>query len=232
MFSNLRANFGTMMSMCVNPILQLLICHFMLVIVVHAFGTTEWHRDGSKAKGMKNVRIFAILIACCALLFNASRLYLTLAHGGIGVSMQMIYVLVLAVALLVVECCMSSLPVEKKKVVKVGKVHSIGDESVDGEVSAEEAKMKRATPIGPNALAQEAYKQALRERWIARATGTPGEQAEPVKPLKKPSDEKDVLELGEDKKVKCPHCGNIVWAQAGAPAYICPECGEKFCFKA
>jgi len=38
------------------------------------------------------------------------------------------------------------------------------------------------------------------------------------------------LVLGEAKKVKCPHCGEIVWAKEGAVAYVCPECAERFSF--
>ncbi|MBQ8427922.1 MAG: hypothetical protein IJX18_01560, partial [Clostridia bacterium] len=267
-----EANFVTFIAYFVNPLLQLFICHFMLALVIHATDTTEWHREGSKARGMKTCRIFSMLTFLFALAYNVTHLYLNLAHGVTEVSTQMIFVAVIALALFVEECCMAKLPSIKKKYQKAESVESIDEESaesveLDGlqklevlpanykyvdapavymqpngspilvmpamEVAEDEEEvpsLKVATPMGENALAKENYKIALKAKWMARAKGSPEEEEEAL-PLKKPSDEKDNLELGAEKKVKCPFCKTIVLAQEGAPAYECPECGEKFSFK-
>lgn len=281
LFGDFKANFGTFIDNCLNPLLQLSICYFMLVLVVHICGTTEWQKEGSAAKGMKTVRVFSMLIFAFAILFNASRVYLNVAHGVGAISMQMLYVAVLALALFILECCMAKLPGEKKSVASAETVETVEEAPVeevqeapvqeetaeaqvgpylvlpvkmasDGtlvvevpladeseeenevaeevvEEKAEEPEKKMATPISNAAAAKEEYKKALKAKWIARATGNPEEAVEEA-PLKKPSEKEDTFELGEEKKVKCPHCGNIVWAQVGAPAYICPECKEKFSF--
>lgn len=277
-FGNFKAHFGTVIAYMVNPLLQLCICHFMLVLVVHATGTTEWHREGSKAKGMKICRVFSMLILAFAVLFNVAHLYLNVAHDQTTMSLLMIFVAVIALAMFIMECCMAHLPGEKKKVEKAEKVDALEEETeeekqeetatvcttcqykfVDGpmiflqpngqpimlmpmlpveeekaetEESAQAAPEKKmATPLGTNALAQEEYKKQVKDKWLARATGNPEEQAQQEeKPMKEPSKEADNLTLGEEKKVKCPHCGNIVLAQEGAPAYLCPECGKKFSF--
>lgn len=300
-FGNLGANLDTFISGFVNPLLQLLICIFSLVLVVHATNITEWNKDGGKGKGMKTFRVFSLIICLCALAFNGLHLYMNLAFGWGAISMQMIYVAVIALAAFIAECCMSKLPGEKKKGVESAEpvddieetpvleetpavaqeqaqipaidpawvanikfidapgvymqpngvpvmvMPLVQEESTDEAQAEEQASVAEgvvaeqaeeslarqfATPVGINALARAAYKKAIKEKWLARAKGSPEEVEEaPAKPRKKPSDAEDVLELGEEKKVKCPHCGKIVWAQEGAPAYICPECGEKFSFK-
>ena len=116
LFASFEAHFGTFIAYFINPLLQLLICHFMLVIVVHACRPTEWNKDGSQGKGMKVCRVFSFLIFLCALAFNATHLYLNLAHGATTISMQMIYVMVIALAFFIMECCMAKLPGEKKAV--------------------------------------------------------------------------------------------------------------------
>ena len=295
LFAGFEAHFGTFIANFVNPFLQLLICHFMLVIVVHACRPTEWNKDGSKGKGMKVCRVFSFLIFLCALAFNLTHLYLNLAHGVTTVSMQMIYVMVIALAFFIMECCMAKLPGEKKAVATAEPVETleetpaeapaeeapveegvrkievlpakykyvdapaiylqpngqpimvmpmmevveveapaeepVAEAPVAEETPAEEAPVEKlmAIPVGANALAREEYKKSIKAKWMARAKGNPEEETE-EKPLKKPAETEDTFELGEEKKVKCPHCGEKVYAQVGAPAYICPVCKEKFSF--
>ena len=243
MFGDFKANFGTIVSHCFNPLLQLSICHFMLLIVVHAANPTEWDREGSKAKGMWTVRIFAILTMAAALAFNGLKMYLALAHGSTAVSMQMIYVLVIAAALCVMEFLLASLPKDRENVPCADPVAELPDEVACAECDScggaattvaevDEDGRVYATPIATNALKREAYKAALKAKWLERAKedASPETMQEEVKNWKKPADEDEELVLGEAKKVKCPHCGEIVWAKEGAVAYVCPECAERFSF--
>ncbi len=288
LFGNLRLNFGEFVSRFLNPLFQLLICWAMFALVIHMTDTTEWSRKGNKAKGMKNCRVFSMIVFVLAVAFNGFRIYLAVQQGGSALSMDMVYVAVIALAFFIEECCMAKLPNDKAEVEEdplafmdeeeeFDEEEPVQDEylanryqyvdapavymqpngvpimvmpmtAVQDDKKAEEAAEQvesqeqdqpqlqpeeekvYATPVSNADVAMEEYKKSLKAKWMDRAKGEPTDEEAAEKPLQQPAKGEEVIVLGDDKKVKCPYCGNVVWAKEGAPAYVCPECKEKFSF--
>lgn len=122
------------------PFLQLLCCIWTLVLLKHATATTEYHRDGQEAPGMKNFRVFSILLLITSgVLFGL----MFVAHSKaaeIVPTMGTLYIAVVAFAAIIEEFCMCRLPNVKGKVVEEPSEQAAeaSDEYDEDETSASE----------------------------------------------------------------------------------------------
>lgn len=118
------------------PAVQLLMCIWTMVLLKHATASTEFHRDGKEASGMKNFRVFSIL-----LLLTAGGLFgfMCFAATKLDVSAQMgtLFIAVIAFAALIEEFCMCRLPNVKGKVAETESENGDESEEVTADVTEE-----------------------------------------------------------------------------------------------
>lgn len=119
LFSDLAANMELFMLTMVFPAVQMLMVFFALAMLKHATNTTEFHRDGVKAKGMKNFRVCALFL----FIFAGLYLFASYAFGfttwfgepiNVAPTMNMVYVAIVAFAAFLLEVCMRKLPNVRK----------------------------------------------------------------------------------------------------------------------
>lgn len=92
------------------PLGQLLICIWTLVLLKHATASTEFQRDGKEASGMKNFRVFSILLLITAGAFFGFMCFASTKRDFVSPQMGTLYIAIIAFAALIEEFCMCRLP--------------------------------------------------------------------------------------------------------------------------
>ncbi|MBQ9729249.1 MAG: hypothetical protein IJV80_00355 [Clostridia bacterium] len=119
LFQDLAANKEAFILTIVFPAVQILMLVFIFAMVKHTTNTTEFHRDGVKAKGMKNFRVCAFFVFLIAALYTFASYALgstTWFGEAITVvpTLNMVYLGVVAFAAFLLEVCMRKLPNVRK----------------------------------------------------------------------------------------------------------------------
>ena len=183
----------------VSLVLQVLTALWLIVLVKHATGISEYSMQGSNASGMKNYRIFAFFVlltagatAVCRYIFGEACFveFEGLTYMGIakGIDYSSIYLAAIAFVIFVVEVIMRHMP------------HFPGnkwEEEEDGYWDMDYPPILYSNnpdgvPVPPT---------------VAR-------------PDAKPQDEK--------AEVKCPTCGKLLKISAAVKYHRCPCCGKVF----
>lgn len=111
------------------PGVQILICIWTVVLLKHATASTEFHREGMEAPGMKNFRVFSIFLLITAGALFGFMCFASTKRDFVAPQMGTLYIAIIALAALIEEFCMCRLPNVKGKVVE--------EEPAEGEESEE-----------------------------------------------------------------------------------------------
>lgn len=130
----------------VIPLAQFLMCIWTIVLLKHATASTEFHRDGMEAPGMKNFRVFSVLLLLTAGGIFGLMCFAATKRDNIVPSIGTLCIAIIAVAALIEEFCMCRLPNVKGKVTEEVKQEKVvGEEEVEIDLNRPVAAKAKAT---------------------------------------------------------------------------------------